>query len=364
MTTRQTKDEPWTTPVNLGSTINSSAIDGDPSISPDNLVLLFTSLRPGGYGISDMYMVRRTTTQGTWDSPINLGPIVNSPSIEAAPSISTDGLSIYFDCERPGGEGSGDLWQSQIIPIVDFNSDEIVNADDICMIVDHWGTDNRLCDIGPMPWGDGTVDVEDIKVLAEYLFGDMQCVAHFMLDEAKGNIANDSARNRDGTVHGNPQWQPAGGVIGGALQLDGFDDYVKTGFVLNPADGELSVFAWVKGGAPSQVVLSQIGGLNWLLADPSEGNLMTELKGTGRAGKPLMSQTSITDGQWHRIGLVWDGSNRTLYVDRIAVAEDTQDGLKGSNEGLYIGCGKAMEAGTFWSGLIDDVRIYNRAVAP
>ena len=78
----------------------------------------------------------------------------------------------------------------------------------------------------------------------------------------------------------------------------------------------------------------------------------------------MQSQTYITDGNWHRIGLVWDGSHRTLYVDDILVAEDTQDALEGSNSGLYIGCDKAMVPGTFWSGLIDDVRIYNRAVYP
>jgi hypothetical protein len=37
-------------------------------------------------------------------------------------------------------------------------------------MVDHWGEDYPLCDIGPMPWGDGVVDVEDLIVLAEHLF--------------------------------------------------------------------------------------------------------------------------------------------------------------------------------------------------
>ena len=91
---------------------------------------------------------------------------------------------------------------------------------------------------------------------------------------------------------------------------------------------------------------------------------MTELKGPGRSTVPMLSQTTITDGNWHRIGLVWDGSHRTLYVDEIAVAEDAQDNLAGSDNGLYIGTGKAMEPWSFWSGLIDDVRIYNRAVKP
>lgn len=103
-----------------------------------------------------------------------------------------------------------------------------------------------------MPWGDGIVDVEDLKVLSEYFFGDMQSIAHFKFDETKGPIANDSARNRDGTVYGSPQWQPTGGVIGGALQLDGIDDYVRIESLLNPANGALSVFAWIKGGLPDK----------------------------------------------------------------------------------------------------------------
>ena len=91
---------------------------------------------------------------------------------------------------------------------------------------------------------------------------------------------------------------------------------------------------------------------------------MTELKCTGRAAGYLFSETVITDGQWHRIGLVWDGANRILYVDGVTVAEDSPQGLEGSQMGLYIGTGKGMESGTYFSGLIDDVRIYNRAVSP
>ena len=47
-----------------------------------------------------------------------------------------------------------------------------------------------------------------------------------------------------------------------------------------------------------------------------------------------------------------------------AVIIDTEGGLKGSGGGLYIGAGKDLEAGTFWSGMIDDVRIYDRVVEP
>jgi len=252
-------------------------------------------------------------------------------------------------------------------PPPEFNGDGIVDSADICIMVDHWGEDYPLCDIAPPPFGDGIVDVQDLLVLAEHLFeelNDPTLVAHWALDETEGDIASDSANDNDGTVYGDPAWQPEGGIVDGALQLDGIDDYVNPPFVLNPADGKFSVFVWIKGGVPGQAVLSQAGGANWLCSDSLEGNLMTELKGTGRGAAILPSQTIITDDNWHRIGFVWDGSNKTLYVDDVAVAEDTQANLAASENGLYIGTGKAMEPGSFWSGLIDDVRIYNRAVRP
>ena len=91
---------------------------------------------------------------------------------------------------------------------------------------------------------------------------------------------------------------------------------------------------------------------------------MTELTGPGRDSGPLLSQTVIADDTWHRIGFVWDGSNRMLYVDGVSVAEDVQNNLGFFSSGLYIGVGKDYASGTFFSGLIDDVRIYNRVVSP
>jgi len=362
--TRETTGEDWGTPVNLGPTVNSSAWDGGPSISADGLFLFFNSYRPGGFGNGDMWVTTRASVSDPWGTPLNLGPTVNTSAWEAPSSTSADGSTLFFGSNRPGGVGGDDMWQVSIIPIVDFNGDGIVDAADMCIIVDYWGTDEPLCDIGPMPWGDGIVDVQDMIVLAEHLFEEPGLVAHWPLDEAQGDIAYDNAGTCDGTLLGDPVWQPTGGMVAGALQFDGIDDYISTGPVLNPADGAFSVIAWVVGGAPGQAVLSQMGGARWLCADPSEGNLMTELKVTGRGANELLSQTIITDGDWHRICLVWDGSHRTLYVDGVVVAEDAQANLEASENGLYIGTGKAMEPGAYWSGLIDDVRIYNRAVRP
>jgi hypothetical protein len=111
-------------------------------------------------------------------------------------------------------------------------------------------------------------------------------------------------------------------------------------------------------------MISQQEGVNWLMLDPATGTLMSELQSGGRNSRALCADVAIADGDWHRVGLVWDGSNRILYVDNVEVARDTQTSLGGSTGGLHIGAGKGLEPGAFWKGLIDDVRIYDRAVKP
>jgi len=262
------------------------------------------------------------------------------------------------------------MYQAPIIPIVDLNGDGIVDATDMCIVVEHWGENYSLCDIGPTPLGNGIVGVEDLVVLSERLFeevDDPTLIAHWPLDEVQGDIAYNNATDYDGTLMGEPLWQPEGGIVNGALEFDGMDDHVSTDFVLNPADSAFSVVAWIKGGAPGQIVLSQAGRANWLCADSVEGCLMAELKGSGRPSSgPLLSEVKITDGTWHRIGLVWDGSYRYLYVDGAEVAKDAAplSALEDAYSGLYFGTGSTLAPGTFFSGLIDDIRIYNRAVSP
>jgi len=198
---------------------------------------------------------------------------------------------------------------------------------------------------------------------------DPTLIGCWKLDETEGDIAEDAAGDSHGTVHGDALWQPAGGMKDGALKFDGIDDYVSADFVLNLADGAFSVFAWIQGGAPGQVIISQTDGETWLGTEPVSGKLMTGLVAppVGRfIPQPLVSESVITDGQWHRVGFVWDGSYRSLYVDGIEVAKDAaaQAALKPATGGLYIGAGKNLETGTFFSGLIDEVRIYNRVVSP
>ncbi|MHC4628240.1 MAG: LamG-like jellyroll fold domain-containing protein, partial [Planctomycetota bacterium] len=222
-------------------------------------------------------------------------------------------------------------------------------------------------DIAPARLGDGFVDWKDFAVLAEHWLQDMGLVAHWRLDEADGLVARDSAGGHDGSLNGDPVWRADGGWVNGAIQLDGIDDYVSAPFVLNPAAGTFSAFAWVRGGAPGEVVISQTEGTNWLMADASQGKLMTALipHSAGRfTPPPLVSESIIADGIWHRIGVVWTGSERILYADDAEVARDVQPSLAGAGGGLNIGAHANLKPGSFFSGLVDDIRIYDLTIRP
>ena len=177
---RSTTNDEWQEPVNLGPVVNTVISDCYPCLSPDGLVLFFSDydniscgFRPGGHGCSDMWMTRRKSIADPWEEPVNLGSDINTSSYDSTPRLSPDGSILYFTSSRPETVAiyqNTDIYQAPIIPIVDLNSDGIVDAEDMCIMVHHWGEDYSLCDIGPMPWGDGIVDVQDLIVLAEHLF--------------------------------------------------------------------------------------------------------------------------------------------------------------------------------------------------
>jgi len=168
MSSRPTINDAWGTPVELGPPINSSYNDNYSCISADGLSLFFSSNRPGGFGAMDIWVTTRVSDFEPWGAPVNLGPQVNSSGWEGGPVISPDGFSLYFGSERPGGSGADDIWQARILPVVDFNSDGNVNNDDLLILIGFWGQNEPLCDIGPMPYGDGIVDMKDLEVFMSY----------------------------------------------------------------------------------------------------------------------------------------------------------------------------------------------------
>jgi len=148
MSTRPAAEGDWAAPVNMGSAVNSSAYDGEGCISTDGLALFFSSNRAGGMGSYDMWMTTRPSQAAAWNPPVNLGPAINTSGSEGLSSLSPDQKTLYFGSNQSGGFGGWEnAYEVPIVPIVDLNSDGIVDAADMCIIVDYWGTDEPLCDI-------------------------------------------------------------------------------------------------------------------------------------------------------------------------------------------------------------------------
>jgi hypothetical protein len=101
----------WATPVNLGAAINTGSTEAQLGIAPNGKSLYVASNRPGGVGDQDIW-VSSKQPDGTWGPLVNLGATINSSALEASPTLSIDGHYLYFASRRPGGRGGLDCWRS------------------------------------------------------------------------------------------------------------------------------------------------------------------------------------------------------------------------------------------------------------
>jgi hypothetical protein len=105
---------PWSAAVLVASPINGDGTtqDNRPFIAKNNLDLYFSSTRPGGYGLMDIYVSHRDAVDDPWETPINLGPEINTAFNDFDPHVTIDGHWLYFVSNRPDGCGGNDLWVS------------------------------------------------------------------------------------------------------------------------------------------------------------------------------------------------------------------------------------------------------------
>ena len=113
VSSRAQKYSDWSAPINLGPTVNSELNDFSPAISKDGLSLYFTSARTGGFGGDDIYVSQRDSSEDPWGPPVNLGPTINTSFNERDPAFSRDGHLMFFATTRTGGFGGFDIWVSR-----------------------------------------------------------------------------------------------------------------------------------------------------------------------------------------------------------------------------------------------------------
>jgi len=102
-------------PVNLGHPVNTSAWESQPSLSSDGRTLYFASNRNGGFGKSDIWHAY-LLDDGKWSSPQNMGETINTSGSEVSPFIHPDGQTLYFASDRHPGMGGLDLFVTRKDP--------------------------------------------------------------------------------------------------------------------------------------------------------------------------------------------------------------------------------------------------------
>jgi len=101
----------WGEPKALDLGGDSTTVFGNPSVSPDELTLFFSSDLPKGQGGKDIWMATRKTANDNFGRAVNLGTAINSPGDEMFPFMRND-TSLYFSSNGHPGMGGLDIFKS------------------------------------------------------------------------------------------------------------------------------------------------------------------------------------------------------------------------------------------------------------
>lgn len=192
-------------------------------------------------------------------------------------------------------------------------------------------------------------------------------VAYYPMNEGAGDTVHDASGNsNDGTFSGSPTW--AQGQIGDALNFNGSTDYVNLGSEL-PAIGQpgLTVSAWINPttlGSSTYAVVSRDGPfVLWINGANKQVN--TGLKDPSGSWHWYASPSNtITTGAWQQVVITYDGTTTAIYINGRLSGSTTQ--LSGNIQSVSnnpTDIGYDTTHGYYFSGYIDDVKIYDRALS-
>jgi hypothetical protein len=191
----------------------------------------------------------------------------------------------------------------------------------------------------------------------------------------EGN-ANDVTGNNNGTLVNDVGFAP--GEAGQAFSFDGVNSYVSIpdSPLLDSLTTSITVEAWIKVNQltvnSDWVGIVTKGNSSWRLQATSEANTVTFSVNGASPNQDLTGGQNVNDGQWHYVAGVYDGANMSLYVDGTldvsqpatgSIAQTSDPLCIAANAQAYVLSCSCIEPGYFFNGLIDEVSIYNRALA-
>ncbi|MBN2269174.1 MAG: lamin tail domain-containing protein [Sedimentisphaerales bacterium] len=194
---------------------------------------------------------------------------------------------------------------------------------------------------------------------------DNRLAAYWKLDDGSGTTATDSVGDSDGILHGNAAW--TFGRINGAISFDGAGDYVSFSSLATLAGDNLTVQAWVRMNDSASFYVNPIVMQHTLLSEGYRLQVFEDRPTFSIMAVPrgitirVESPDTITRNQWHHIAGTNNGSELKIYVDGEFKGSVSSSGYTGVEHEGYIGYDYAGVA--YWNGLIDDVRVYDRALS-
>jgi hypothetical protein len=194
-------------------------------------------------------------------------------------------------------------------------------------------------------------------------------LAHWRFDEASGLTAFDSADSYDGTLRNGAVFSPGTGIARGAITLDqAIEANVEVGDYFSFSSGAFSVHAWVKINPAlsfSQMfVLSKHnqGSANgYYLSIFGNGFVYFVPDGAGSA----TSRSRVNDGEWHQIVNTFRNNGTVnVYIDGVLEEQNSGAGSITPNSAPFlIGSLSNRSAGVGFTGLIDEVQVYDHALS-
>jgi hypothetical protein len=202
-------------------------------------------------------------------------------------------------------------------------------------------------------------------------------VLHYTFDTNNGTVVYDQSGYGNNATVNSATWV-TNGLSGGAYQFDGINDFLLAADSPSLRVQQMTVAAWVKPASPltfsgeRRIILSKemsgaAGGYIIEYDRPATTNQLGFSIMSG--GQPasgyhgIFAPVSSSTDQWCHVAGSFDGTNRVVYVNGEAMCTIAAPlTIYHNTQGLYVGS-QAPGAGGFWIGLIDDVRVYNRALS-
>jgi len=201
--------------------------------------------------------------------------------------------------------------------------------------------------------------------------------ARWKFDEASGQTAPDSVGSNHGTLgnsSGSDQQDPTWvtGKINGALDFDG-DDYISLSAIAPLEGSAVTVTAWIKpanvGDSYNPIVRQYLFEDSGCPQSPAYSGYDLCLNSEGKAGFWLdndgaLAEAPLIPNNWYHLAGTYDGQELRIYVDGVCKAKKAYPSKSGvENTPAYIGCGLQCAGNAYFDGIIDDVRVYDRALS-